>query len=336
MPVLTFSGDRVAEALQFDPNGLNTTVEIGRRYFLATDTVTIDVAPGAFDPLTGALLGGNGAIRSLTVTTATGQVTRFDPSPDGLDIDADASKQGADFFYVSETPGPGVGGAYAGLTIEKLVFADVPLTASSFVIFGNGGGQVPGVQGPGTPPAGEPPLAGGGTADNDVLNGSTATELIQGGAGNDRINGRGGSDTLEGGEGNDVLVGGAGRDRLVGGQGDDKLVAGGGIDVLIGGAGNDILDGGAGRDRMTGGEGGDTFVFRAGGDRVADFDRLEGDKIAFDIALGLTEADVSVRTTAAGTVISAGGVSLVLEGYFGGIDKGNDLVLDYVPNLDFI
>ena len=70
-----------------------------------------------------------------------------------------------------------------------------------------------------------------GTADNDVLTGTS---------GKDRIDGLDGNDTLIGLEGNDRLNGGLGDDSLFGQEGDDILNGGLGDDLLIGGADADI------------------------------------------------------------------------------------------------
>lgn len=333
MPTLTYPGDWIGEALQFDHGGSNVTATIGRVYFKPTDTVTIEVAPWAFDPLTGAFVGGNGAILSLTVTTADGQVTVFDPSPDGLDVDPDASKQGADIIYVSEAPGVGVGGAYAGLNIEKLLFSDQSLTAGANVLFGSGGGQVPGFQGPIIDPG--TALAGGGTPGNDILNGTANADLIQAGEGNDMVYGLGGDDSLVGGDGSDVLDGGQGSDSLSGDGGNDRLIGGEGADFLDGGLGSDVLDGGAGADTLMGGADGDMFVFGAGGDTILDYDDGNGDMIVFDAALGLTEADISVAVTTAGTTVSYGGETVLLAGFFGTVDA-SDFKFDYMPSDSFV
>jgi Ca2+-binding RTX toxin-like protein len=334
MTIITVAGNYIGEGLQFDAGGGNVTAQIGRVYFAATDIVTIEVAPGAFDPITGAFIGGNGAILSLTVTTASGQVTTFDASSNGLDVDPDTSKQGADIVYVSEAPGDGVGGFYAGLKIEKLLIADQPLTANSSVLFGAGGGQVPGLQGP-TPEPGTD-VTGGGTPDNDILSGTTGADVIKAGAGNDRADGLGGNDTIGGGDGSDVLQGGAGEDSLSGDEGSDRLLGGDDADALDGGLGSDVLDGGAGADMLTGGADGDTFVFGPGGDTVTDFNAATGDKIVFDASLGLTALDVTLTVTAAGTVVSAGGDSVLLAGVFDAIDAGNAFKFDYIPSFDFV
>lgn len=332
MTTLTLQGHQIGEALQFDANGLLTTVEIGRVWFSATDTVTLTLAPSAFGP-NGQILGGNGAITSLTVTTASGQVTTFGPSPNGLDVDPDTSKQGADYFYISESPQPGVGGAYAGLQLEKIIVSDSILTAGSLVPYNNGGGYLPSagtVTNP--PPSG---LPGGGTDLNDTLRGTAAANLIDGGDGNDAIVSLAGNDTVLGGLGNDIVDGGLGADQLSGGAGNDLLWGGAGRDRLNGDSGNDLLDGGAGIDVLIGGAGGDQFVFGQG-DRVLDFNAAQGDQILFHAAWGLELQDVVLSHSGNNTVVSVGAQSITLVGVTAPFDTGNALKLDYVANFDFI
>jgi Ca2+-binding RTX toxin-like protein len=330
MATFTFRGNQIGEALQFDGQSNTTRVEIGRVWFAATDTVTFTTTPTAFDA-TGAFVGGAGTILSMTVTTADGRVTTFSGPTNPLDVDPDQSKQGPDFFYISESPAPGTGGAYAGIQIEKLVIADVPLTPGSTVSFSNVGGfSSTAIVNP--PP---PPGPGVGTPDNDVLTGTAAANTIDGGNGDDIIRALGGNDTVRGGDGNDVLDGGSGADRMFGGAGNDRMLGGAGADRLEGGEGDDLLAGGAGNDIMLGGLGGDSFVFGAG-DRVTDFNGLEGDKVVFDAALGIDEAALTIATTVAGTVISYAGGSMTLSGYFGPIEAGNQIQFDYVPSMDFL
>lgn len=331
MTTFTFRGDQIGEALQFDPNAGRTTVEIGRVWFQATDIVTMTTAPGTFDPVTGAFLGGNGAITSLIVTTASGQITTFFPSPNGLDVDVDQAKQGSSFFYIQETPEAGVGGAYAGLSIEKIVVSATPLTAGSFVAYDNLGGFTNG--GTVTPPPPSP--NGGGTPADDTLTGTAAANTIDGGTGNDTIRSLGGNDTVSGDQGNDRIDGGAGNDRIAGGEGDDRLLGGSGADSIRGGDGNDILDGGAGRDILAGGLGGDTFVFGAG-DRVQGFSTAEGDTIAFDAALALDITDLVITRDAAGTTVTWNGGAMRLEGFTGPLDASNDFDFAYVPSFEFV
>lgn len=333
MTTLTLAGNQIGEALQFDPNASTTTVEIGRVWFAATDTVTITFAPLSFDPVTGQLVGGAGAVTGLTVTTATGQVTTFGVSvANPLDVDPDQSKNGGDFFYISESPAAGVGGAYAGLQLEKIVVSDVALVGGTSPIFTNAGGFVP-ATGTVTPPA--PQLQG--TNGNDVLTGTAGADTMNGLDGEDRITAQAGNDLVRGGNGNDIANGGAGADRLFGNNGNDLLWGGLGNDRLDGGEGDDQLNGQQGADILTGGAGGDTFVFGAG-DRVVDFSRVEGDQIHFAAGQGVTEADLLITTTAEGTVIGAVGVSgtMLLQGYFGGFDTGNDFKFDYVATFDFL
>ncbi len=333
MTTFTFMGNQIGEALQFDGQGGTTVVEIGRVWFAATDTVTMTTTPTAFDA-TGAFIGGAGSILSLTVTTADGRVTTFSGPTNPLDVDPDQAKQGPDFFFISESPAAGTGGAYAGLQLEKIVVSDVPLISGANVTYSNLGGfsSTAIVTPPPPPPA---PLPSVGTPQDDILTGTTAANTIDGSQGNDIIRALAGNDTIAGGDGNDVLDGGNGADRLSGGTGDDRMLGGAGADRLTAGDGNDLLDGGVGNDILIGGFGGDSFVFGAG-DRVFDFNGLEGDQIVFNAALGIDETALTVSTTAAGTLITYAGGSMTLNGYFGPLEAGNQLKFDYVPSTDFL
>lgn len=265
MTTITLRGNQIGEALQFQENGTTVTVEVGRVWFAATDIVTLTAAPGAIDPVTGAYVGGAGSIIGLTVTTASGQVTTFGVSAaNALDVDPDQSKNGGDFMYISESPAAGLGGAYAGLQLEKILVSDVPLVAGTSPIYDGIGNWVPNA-GVTPPPPGPVQLTG--TPGNDLLTGTNAANTMNGLEGNDTMLSLGGNDTVNGGDGNERMDGGFGADRMSGDGGDDLMWGGGGADRMFGGFGNDLFDGGAGRDVMTGGFGGDTFVF-GDGDRV--------------------------------------------------------------------
>lgn len=329
MATFTFMGNQIGEALQFDGQSGTTIVEIGRVWFSATDTVTMTTTPTAFDA-TGAFIGGAGSILSLTVTTADGRVTTFSGPTNPLDVDPDQGKLGADFFYISESPAPGTGGAYAGLQLEKIVVSDVPLIAGTNVTFTNTSGFSS------TAIVNPPPSpTGGATAGDDVLIGTAVADTLNGLEGNDIIRAQAGNDTVNGGDGNDVIDGGIGADRLFGGAGNDRMLGGNGADRMFGGEGDDLFDGGAGADIMAGGLGGDSFVFGAG-DRVTDFNGSEGDQIVFNAARGVSEADLTISTTSAGTVVSYAGGSMTLNGYFGPLEAGNQIKFDYVPSQDFL
>lgn len=328
MTTMTFRGNQIGEAPQFNTQGSTTVVEIGRVWFSATDTVSITFAPRAIDA-SGAIVGGNGAITALSVTTASGLVTTFYPSPDGLDIDPDQEKNGPDFMYVSESPDAGIGGAYAGLQLEKVVISDLPLTAGSLASFSNLGSYL-GAAGPVVQP---PVLVG--NSGNNTLTGTEAADTMDGRAGNDTIRSLGGNDTVQGGQGNDRIDAGKGNDLVRGGDGNDLMLGGAGADRLFGDMGNDLLDGGAGRDRLTGGAGGDTFVF-GNGDTVLDFNASEGDQIAFNAALGLDLADITVTIGTTATTVSYAGQTMVLQGVTQPFDLGNAIVFDHVPSFDFI
>ncbi|MBE9178156.1 calcium-binding protein [Oculatella sp. LEGE 06141] len=82
------------------------------------------------------------------------------------------------------------------------------------------------------------------------------------------------------------IIGTPKADTLQGTAGTDLILGLGAKDVLAGGAGNDILVGGAGGDTLSGGAGADLFVFNRlsdKGDRIIDFNKQEGDKLAFDL-----------------------------------------------------
>ncbi|MDZ4392881.1 calcium-binding protein [Cypionkella sp.] len=332
MTTLTLRGNQIGEALQFDANTGTTAVEIGRVWFSATDVVRITFAPAAFDSVTGQLIAGAGAITGLTVTTATGQVTMFGVSKaNPLDVDPDQTKNGGDFFYISESPAAGIGGAYVGLQLAKIVVTDVTLIGGTEPVFRNTGGFSPD-NGTVTPPV---PRFIGDAQDNDLL-GTAAANRMEGRAGNDSILALGGNDTVLGGDGNDRMNAGTGNDILRGGNGDDRMLGGGGADRLFGDAGNEVLDGGTGLDQLTGGAGGDTFVF-GNGDRALDFNASEGDQIAFNGAWGLDLADITVTIGATATTIAWGARTMTLAGVTQPFDLGNAFDFGYDPNnFDFL
>ena len=89
--------------------------------------------------------------------------------------------------------------------------------------------------------------------------------LLTGTAGDDTIYGTGASDTIVGGDGNDYLNGTdyatftTGGDLIDGGNGDDMLVGTDAADLIVGGAGNDTLSGQWGQDTLQGGDGNDVI-----------------------------------------------------------------------------
>ena len=87
-----------------------------------------------------------------------------------------------------------------------------------------------------------------GTAEDDILMGTDASDLIFAFNGDDMIFGGEGNDCIIGGEGDDLIFGNAGNDHLVGGEGSDIIKGNSGDDKLTGGLGFDIIDGGDGSD----------------------------------------------------------------------------------------
>lgn len=134
---------------------------------------------------------------------------------------------------------------------------------------------------------------------NDGVNGGSGRDTLSGEAGNDQLNGGGWADSLYGGAGNDTLRGGDHRDTLVGNSGDDSLIGGHGADILLPGSGDDTL----------------TFEGRFGHDTVAGFDAAD-DTIEIH---GTRLDDVSIQTTAGGTLLTVSGTTtgtIMLEGVF--------------------
>jgi len=116
---------------------------------------------------------------------------------------------------------------------------------------------------------------------------------------------------------------------LAGTSGADQLFGLGGADTMSGANGADTLDGGAGSDQLTGGGGADRFVF-AGGfghDVVTDFNRSQGDKIAFAPSTFGNYAAVTNATTQVGAdvlITASGADSLLLKNTtLGGLQSGD-------------
>lgn len=146
--------------------------------------------------------------------------------------------------------------------------------------------------------------------DNLWLNGNAADNSLTGNASANRIVGQAGNDTIFGQGGADTVSGDAGNDRLYGGMGSDTMFGGAGNDLVDGGAGNDWLRGVGGNDTLTGGLGADRFVFcdLNGVDRVTDFNRAQGDRLALDDAYWNGAALSKAQLVASHARVTADGV----------------------------
>ncbi len=132
-----------------------------------------------------------------------------------------------------------------------------------------------------------------GTANRDIITGTSGVNFLNAGAGNDDVYGGSGIDALVGGTGNDLIFGGAQGDTLLmddytnpaatigndtghGDGGNDLLWGYGGNDNLYGGSDNDSLVGNdyatnvAGNDGLYGGGGADTMFVGLGGNAYMD------------------------------------------------------------------
>jgi cysteinyl-tRNA synthetase, unknown class len=126
-----------------------------------------------------------------------------------------------------------------------------------------------------------------GTANNDLLEGTSLIDRLFGADGDDTIKGLGGDDYLVGGRGADRIEAGDDWDMVYGEWGNDSISGGNGNDMLWGNDDNDTLSGDAGNDRLcgdrgddvlTGGAGKDIFVYEnfdprtLGRDTITDFE----------------------------------------------------------------
>lgn len=117
-----------------------------------------------------------------------------------------------------------------------------------------------------------------GSAFNDTLVGSDASDIIFSNLGDDYVDARAGDDELSGGSGDDTLIGGDGNDRLVDGIGLNRLSGGNGNDSLLGGfSGTTIAEGGGGADFLRSYDGSDILVGgNIRGDDIADSTEADG------------------------------------------------------------
>jgi len=114
--------------------------------------------------------------------------------------------------------------------------------------------------------AGDDSLFGG--TGSDSISGNSGGDLIEGGTGRDHLEGDSGADTIDGGGGADMIYGGRGVDLLSGAGGADSLFGSNGDDTLAGGDGADLLNGGSGNDLLEGGAGNDALYDSQGSDSL--------------------------------------------------------------------
>lgn len=152
-----------------------------------------------------------------------------------------------------------------------------------------------------------------GEAGDDTVSGDAGDDALQGNQGEDSISGGIGNDTLHGGRDTDLVQGGADNDMVFGDLGNDTLHGGQGDDIVVGGDGDDYVSGDRGSDTLFGGAGADIFHGSSGGglDRVADFNRAEGDVVRLDPGTIFTTAQVGADTV---ITLGGGGGQMILAG----------------------
>jgi cysteinyl-tRNA synthetase, unknown class len=110
------------------------------------------------------------------------------------------------------------------------------------------------------------PASKEGTANNDLLEGTSSVDRLFGADGNDTIKGLAGNDYLVGGQGADRIDAGDDWDLVYGEWGNDSINGDNGNDLLWGNDDNDTLSGDAGDDRLCGDRGNDVLTGGAGKD----------------------------------------------------------------------
>ena len=112
--------------------------------------------------------------------------------------------------------------------------------------------------------------------------------------------------------------------NINGENGNDIIWSSAGTDTLNGGDGNDVLFGGKGIDNLTGGNGADTFEFcnQSGNDIIKDYNKSDGDKLAFYIQNGDSQS-----VSFSGDKITWGSLQIQLEGLT--LSSENDYIVEY-------
>ena len=137
-------------------------------------------------------------------------------------------------------------------------------------------------------------------------------------------------ETINGGDGDDLIDLTSPNTQLSdsmilnGGAGNDIIWSSAGTDILNGGDGDDILFGGNGIDELIGGNGADTFEFcnQSANDIIKDYNKTDGDKLAFFIQSGDNQS-----VSFSGDTITWGSLSIQLEGLT--LYSTNDFLVEY-------
>ena len=114
-----------------------------------------------------------------------------------------------------------------------------------------------------------------------------------------------------------AIRGTSSNNTLVGTAGNDLMLGYAGADSLYGSAGNDILDGGTGNDSLFGGAGNDTYLWGrgSGNDLIGQNDAGITDSDVIRIAQGVSPADISVRRTGTGCLLTINDTGETLSVY---------------------
>ncbi|MFL9841635.1 hypothetical protein ABS767_11730 [Sphingomonas sp. ST-64] len=148
--------------------------------------------------------------------------------------------------------------------------------------------------------------------DEDLFQGSSASDVVRGDRNGDALYGNGGNDLLLGGTGDDLIVGGSGNDGLYGESGNDRIVTQGG-DAAFGGDGDDVLHAGdLSFARIDGGGGQDVLEFGQAGLRLDLSAALASGRLSSIETIALSgDQQVAVR---AGDAFALSGGTLAFTG----------------------
>ncbi|WP_420403915.1 DUF4347 domain-containing protein [Nisaea sp.] len=134
-------------------------------------------------------------------------------------------------------------------------------------------------------------------ADDDVVRGYGGDDTIYAADGNDRVSGEAGEDQIHGGIGIDLIYGNQSSDLIYGNQGADMLFGGQDADSIYGGQDNDLIYGNKAADMLCGNLGSDTLYGGQDGDTLsggAGDDLLFGNRGADTFVFAFADGDDTV------------------------------------------
>ncbi|MFC3645397.1 calcium-binding protein, partial [Planctobacterium marinum] len=177
----------------------------------------------------------------------------------------------------------------------------------------------------------EPPADIVGSANDDVLFGTSLADTMYGLDGNDTLLGDSGNDTLNAGAGDDYLNGGSGDDILYGDEGNNRLSGASGNDTLVSGTGDDLLEGGSGDDIYV-------ISFNGGNDTIDEFGSQFDEYNVIQFTDVLSENVSFQRESNSNNLLlinNESGAQVRILDWFAGITNGNGEVNYRISEIRF-